>query len=142
MKRFSILICVFLIFGHLLLEAGAAYQKYKGFERIYINPFLSGSYEWYDSKGIDIYYWVQMNCTEFLWCVSFFVLAMIAYQYSFRLFRVGLIFFSYHVIDWFMLWYDYKTSNLFYVYLNGAILISIIVLFFPEKKQGAIKSMQ
>lgn len=142
MKTFTIIICILLIFGHLLLESGAALQIYNDYRRIYINPFFSPTYEWYDPKGISYYHWVQMNCVEFLWCVTFFVLAKVAYQYSYRLFRVGCIFFLYHIIDWFMMWWDYKTSNLFYYYLNGAIIISIIAMLVPEKKQGVLKSLQ
>ena len=82
-----------------------------------------------------------MNCVEFLWCLTFFVLAKIAYRYNFRLFLIGCIFFLYHVVDWFMMWYDYKTSQLFYWFLNGAIVLSIIALFIPEKKQGVVKSI-
>lgn len=142
MKKFTVIICVFLIFGHLMLEAGAAYQKLNDYKPLHINPFLSGSYEFYDKKGISAYWWLQLNCIEFLWCTTFFILAKIAYQYSFRLFLVGFIFFLYHLIDWFMLWYDYKTSVLFYWFLNTAVVIAIIVLFLPDKKQAVYKSMK
>lgn len=140
MRVFIILICITLIFGHFLLESGALLQKYNDFRPVYINPFRSPDYQWYDPKGISIYHWVQMNCVEFLWCATFFILAKVAYKYSFKLFLVGCVFFIYHVADWFMLWWDYKTSNLFYYFLNGAILIAVIMVFIPEKKQAIIKS--
>lgn len=142
MRKFTIVISVFLIFGHLLLEAGAAYQKFNKYKPLHIHPFWSKTYKWYDVKGISAYHWLQMNCIEFLWCATFFILAKIAYLYSFRIFLVGCIFFLYHIIDWFMLWYDYKTSVLFYYFLNAAVLIAIIMLFVPDKRQAIIKSMQ
>lgn len=142
MKSFTIIICVLLIFGHLLLESGALLQMYNDYRLAYVDPFLSSDYQWYDKNGISIYHWVQMNCVEFLWCVTFFVLTKVAYQYSFRLFLVGSVFFLYHVIDWFMLWWDYKTSNLFYYFLNGAIILAILSLFVREKRQGILKSLQ
>lgn len=142
MKTFTIIICILLIFGHLLLESGALLQRYNDFRPVYIDPFLSPSYKWYDEKGISAYWWIQNNCVEFLWCVTFFVLAKVAYQYSFRLFLVGCVFFLYHVIDWFMMWWDYKTSNLFYYFLNGAIILAILSLFVPEKRQAVLKSLQ
>lgn len=131
-----------MIVGHLLLEAGALYQKFNNYEPLYIDPFLSGTYEWYDSKGISAYWWLQLNCIEFLWCSTFFILAKVAFQYSFRLFLIGFIFFLYHLVDWFMMWYDYKTSVLFYWFLNTAVILCIGVLFLPDKKQAVIKSFK
>lgn len=142
MKTFTIIICILLIFGHLLLESGALLQKYNDYRPVYIDPFRSPYYHWYDEKGISIYHWIQLNCIEFLWCTTFFVLAKVALRYSFRLFLIGGIFFLYHAVDWLMMWWDYKTSSLFYWFLNGAIILSIIVLFVPEKKQAIIRSLQ
>lgn len=142
MRTFSIIICILLIFGHGLLESGALLQRYNNYTPVYIDPFWSPDYKWFDQKGISFYHWVQMNCVEFLWCTTFFVLAKVAYKYSFRLFLIGCVFFIYHVIDWFMLWWDYKTSYLFYWFLNGAIVMAIVSLFAPEKKQGIIKSLR
>lgn len=140
MRRFTIGICIMLIFGHLLLESGALYQMYRKYEQVYINPFKSPTFKWYDEKGISLYHWVQLNCIEFLWCITFFVLAKVAYKYSYKLFLVGCVFFVYHVADYFMLWWDYKTSVIFYYFLNGAILIALICLFIPEKKRGNVVS--
>lgn len=140
MRRFTIGICIMLIVGHLLLESGAAYQIYKDYETIYVMPFLSPSYHWPYENGISLYHWIQMNCTELLWCITFFVLAKVAHKYSYKLFLVGCIFFVYHVADYFMMWWDFKTSVLFYYFLNGAILVAIACLFIPEKKRGNVVS--
>jgi len=141
MRRFTAGIGVLLIFGHLLLESGALFQKIKDYKQIQVRPILHPPSEgWYDKYGLSLYHWIQLNCIEFLWCLTFFVLAKIAHRYNFRLFLIGCIFFVYHVIDYFMMWWDYKTSTLFYYFLNGAIVLSIIALFIPEKKTGIVKS--
>jgi hypothetical protein len=131
-----------LIISHLGLEAGAGLQMLNRFENVYINPFRSPDYQWYDAKGISLYHWVQMNMIEFMICTIFFIFTIAVNKYSFRLFLIGCIFFLYHIVDWFMLWWDYKTSVLFYYFINAAVLLSIAALFVPEKKQAIIKSLK
>lgn len=142
MKRFILVIALLLIFGHILLEAGALYQIYKDYETIKVKPFLSARYHWYDPEGISVYHWLQMNCIEFLWCTTFFVLARVSYKYSYKLFLICCVFFLYHVVDYFLLWYDYKTSYLFYWFLNGAIIAAVGALFVPDKKKGNLVAFE
>lgn len=131
-----------MIVGHILLETGAGYQIYNNFEVIKIHPFLRANYDWYDPEGISLYHWIQLNAIEFLFCTVFFVLAKVSHKYSYKLFLVCCVFFLYHLIDYFMLWYDYKTSILFYWFLNGAIIVACCMLFIPERKQGKLKSFE
>lgn len=141
MKAFTITICVLLIFSHLMLESGAGLQILNHYERAYLNPFWSPWYEWPYEQGISYYHWMQMNAVELMICTVLFCFAKVAKKVSHKVFLIAFIFFWYHVIDWFMMWWDYKTSNWFYVFLNGAIIVSIVCLFIPEKKQGIIKSL-
>lgn len=135
------ILCGLLILSHLMLESGALLQIMNGYQRMYLHPFKSPWYEYPYKEGISIYHWIQMNAVEFNICTLCFVFAKAAKQYSYRLFLVAIIFFAYHVIDWAMMWWDYKTSVIFYWFLNAAILLALISLFAPEKKQGIVKSI-
>lgn len=141
MRWLKIILCVLLGLSHLLLESGAFIRWVNDFKTVKINPFKSPWYTWPYPDGISLYHWVQMNAVEFMICTTYFCLAKVAVQYSFQLFRVALIFFFYHAIDWAMLWWDYKTSVWFYYLLNGTIIIAIVSMFIPEKKQAIIKSL-
>lgn len=107
-----------------------------------IDPFLSPSYEFPGGEGIDLYWWVKWVTDDMLWCITFFVMAKVAYQVSYRLFLVAWTFFCYHVIDHFMLWWNYKTSYWLYWFLAAAIVATICLLFAPEKKQAIVKSLK
>lgn len=141
MKGLIIAICVLLILSHLMLESGAGLQILNSYERLYLNPFWSPWYKWPYEQGISYYHWMQMNAIELMICTVFFCFAKMAREINYKLFRVVFIFFWYHVFDWFMLWWDYKTSNWFYWLLNGSVISAIICLFIPEKKQAIVKSI-
>lgn len=141
MRILVIILTVLLGISHALLESGAGLQRLNKFERVYINPFKSPYFEYWYKEGISLYSWVQMNAVEFNICTLCFCLAKVTYQYSYKLYLVCLIWFVYHLLDWAMLWWDYKTSVWFYYFLNAAIICSIIALFVPEKKQAIIKSI-
>lgn len=141
MRKLTIILCVMLIAGHILTELGSVLYLIYRPKAWTIDPFLSPSYEFPGGKGIDLYWWIKWVTDDMLWCITFFVLAKVAYQYSFRLFLVGCIFFMYHLIDHFMLWWNYKTSYWLYWILIVASILSVMALFRPEKKQGIIKSL-
>lgn len=142
MRKVTIISTVILGAGHLLTEAGTVSYKLSGGEPVYVNPFLSPSYKWYDPKGIDLHWFIKYVTTDFLFCLAFFVLAKVAYRFSFRLFLVGFIWFVYHCIDLFMLWWDFKTSYWLYIVMYAAVTGTIISLFVPEKQQAIIKSLK
>lgn len=141
MRLLAIIMAVLLAVSHALLESGAVLQIANKFERVYVNPFKSPYFKYWYKEGISMYSWIQLNAIEFCFCTLCFCLAKVSYQYSFRLFQVGCIWFVYHIIDWAMLWWDYKTSVLFYWFLNAAIILTIITIFRPEKKQAIIKTL-
>lgn len=142
MKKITIILCSLLIAGHLLTELGSVLYLINRPKTWHIDPFLSPSYEFPGGEGIDLYWWIKWVTDDLLWCITFFVLAKIAYQVSFRLFLVGSVFFLYHAIDHFMLWWNYKTSYWMYWVMITAVIATIASLFMPEKKQGIIKSLQ
>lgn len=141
MKRTTIFLSVILIVGHLLTETGTLMYLINDYNPIYVHPFLSPNYQWHDPKGIDLFWFAKYMSEDFLLCIIFFVMARIAYQYSFRLFLIGVIFFFYHVFDLWMLLWNFKTSYWLYMVLYVVIILCIVSLFAPEKKQGIVKSI-
>jgi len=146
MRRFTIILCVLLIAGHLLTEAWAGvYWLYDG-ELKYIEPFWSPYYDFPEpigqkQPGIDIYWYIKDLTVDFLWCLTFFVLAAVARKYSFRLFLIGCIWFAYHAFDMGMYLWNFKTSYWLYLIIYVSIILCIVSLFIPEKKKGIIKSL-
>lgn len=139
--RLTILLCILLIIGHLLTESGTIVWELNHRKQAYVNPFLSPYYKWHDAKGIDLYWWIKYVFDDVLWCTVFFVLAKVSYQYSFRLFLVGCIWFAYHVFDLAMLWWNFKTSYWLYWVIYGTVILCLFSLFVPEKKQAIVKSI-
>ena len=119
MKRFTIILCVLLITAHLLTELWAGVYWFYGGELVYIEPFWSPYYDFPEpinqkEPGIDIYWYIKDLTIDFLWCVTFFVLAKVSYRYSFTLAKIGYIWFGYHVFDLFMYLWNFKTSYWLY----------------------------
>lgn len=140
-----ICLCLLLILGHVSLEAGALMERFfAGYGERKINPFLDSSYVFPvnagEESGIRLKWWVYYVTNDFLWVIAFFVLCKLALSYSYRLFRVCAMYLIYHLIDHFMLWYNYRSSEWVYYVLNGMIIISIMVMIIPEKKQAVVKS--
>lgn len=143
MRKLTIFLCILLIAGHLLTETGtvAWLLDRSNYKLSHIHPFLSPYYTWYDPKGIDFYWWLKYVTTDLLFCIVFFVLAKVAAQYSFKLFLIGLIWFLYHVFDFVMLLWNFKTSYWLYAVTYVAISACIVCLFLSERKQGVVKSL-
>lgn len=144
MRKLTILLCVMLILSHVLTEASTLlYLFFPEIDQIKVNPWLDKNYVFYgDPAGINLKWFIKYMTDDILLTVTFFVVAKVSYQYSYRLFLVGSTFFIYHLIDTFMLWYNYKTSDWIYWLLNAIICTSIVWLFIPERKQGMLKSME
>lgn len=141
MKQLIIFIAIALIAGHLLTEASIFIQwRWPQTREIYVHPFIRGSYRWYDDRGVNILWWVYYCANDFLWVIVVFCLTKIAFYFSTRLFYIGCVFFVYHLIDGFMLWYDYKQSSGKYWLLEICCGLSIFCMFLPEKK-GKVKSI-
>lgn len=141
MKRNLIYISVVLIFAHVLLEAGELSERFwPDFANKIIRPIQSNSFhpKWYVDDGIYMSWWIKMNCDDLVWIMTFMMMATVALKYSEKLFFICFLFFGYHVLDYFMLWWDYKTSHWVYWILNGLIAISVIILIVPIKDKTAI----
>jgi hypothetical protein len=124
-------------------EVASILEKiYPGIAFIKVNPWIDGDYVFYgDKEGIYLHWFIKYCCNEMQDIIFFFVLAKAAYQFSFKLFLISWVFFGYHVIDAFMLLYNYKTSHWIYWLLNGCIVIGVVLIIRPEKKQGKLRSI-
>lgn len=147
MKHFSIAIAVLLILSHVTLESAELLEHlFYGLSNQYINPFLNPSYHFPVIKGqpegIRLVWWVKYVCDDFLLIATFFAMSVISYKVSWRLFRVSVVFFVYHLVDHFLLWWDYRSSHLVYWIMGISYIIAILLIFMPERKQGRLKSME
>lgn len=143
MKRFAVTLSVLIIAGHLLTEASEISENvFPYLKKVYIHPFIDPDYKFPYPQGVNILWWIYYCTNDFLWIVTFFVSAMIAAKYSFRLFRVCVVFFIYHVVDHFMLWYNYKTGHVVYWLMGAAFTGAIISMFLPERKTGRVAAME
>lgn len=147
MKSFKIFLCVLLIAGHWSTELGAWLERRNSPEIKYVKPWLSNSYSFPERQGepdnhISLYWWVTYNCLDILWCIVFFVMARLAFMYSFQLFLVSCIFFLYHCFDYFMLWYNFKSWGWSYKIAHVATFLAVVSLFIPDRKQAIIKSLK
>lgn len=145
MKWKLILIASVLLLSHLLLELSWLMEFfYPELRTIYIKPVVSSSFhpKWYIENGINYLWWVKYNCDDIVWCISFLTMAVIAYQFNFRLFCIVFMFFLYHSADYLLLWWDYNTSHWIYVVGLIMILVSVVLIILPVKnKQAIIKKM-
>lgn len=143
MKWIITIIAILLIFGHFQTSIAARAAKiWPELKTTNIKPFIRKSYEFPIKEGINVLWWIKYCCEDFLWIITMFCFAKVSYIVSFRLFLVCCVFFIYHLVDGFMLWYDYKTSSGLYWLLDIACFLSVLLLFFPDKKTAIIKSMK
>lgn len=142
--RLIVGLCVLLIFGHLLTEASTVLEYfYPVVADTKINPWFNGDYVFYnDPEGIPLKWFIKYLTDDLLWVIVFFCFSVIGYQYSYRMFLVGCVFVVYHLFDTFMLFYNYKTSKGLHWALIAAVVISIIFVLMPDKKQAVVKSIR
>lgn len=141
MKGNLIYISVVLIFAHVLLEAGELSERFwPEFANSIIRPIQSHDFhpKWYVDHGFYMSWWIKMNCDDIVWIMTYMMLASVALKYSERLFVICFLFFCYHVLDYAMLWWNYKTSHWVYWILNGIIIASVILILAPMKNKEAI----
>lgn len=136
-KGLTIQLAILLIAGHLLTELSEVLEHlHPSLKSVYIHPFISQSYKFPYPEGINILWWIYYCTNDFLWIITFFVAAVISSHYSDRLFRICAIFFVYHIIDHFMLWYNYKTGHGMY-WIAAAAYVSASLMMFTKDKMTA-----
>lgn len=138
------IIAATLIFAFLQSNAAAWIEvAYPDLAGVYVMPFIRDSYVWPgDPRGVNILWWIKYNSNDIQLLIVTVCLTKIAYYTSKRLFSIGLIFCVYCLLDYFMLWYDYKQTSRMYHFMTIASIITVLLLFLPEKKTGEIKSLK
>lgn len=136
MKKLIIQVSVLLIVGHLLTELSSVLS-------IWMPEIMSRKVNLFIKDGYPMEYWwyFKFAADDFLWVITFFVLCKIAYVYSFRLFLICGVFLLYHVADAFMFWYNFKQSHWGYWGLLISIILCILFLILPIKKESKYKSL-
>lgn len=147
MKKITIFLSVLLILGHLSGEAWRLFYWIFDGKDIYFDPFLDPNYSFPEEPGrpdgtINLYWWVKYISDDFLWCITFFVMAKIAVMFSYRMFIVACVFFAYHVFDIANFLWNFKQYPWIYAAVYSAAILAIVGLFMPEKKRAIIKSLQ
>ena len=141
MKRKLIYVSLGLLLSHLLLEASEIIERLSPeFRDVYIRPVISSSFnqKWYVDNGINYLWWIKYNCDDIVWCISFLTMARIAFEFNFRLFCIVFMFLCYHIADYILLWWDYKSSHWLYWVGLTMIAASIVIIVYPVKNKTAI----
>lgn len=129
MRRRIIWAVSLLIFGHLMAEISEIIEIISPSSNRQLRPLISCTLDWYNENGINLLWWIKYNTEELLWCCVFVAGVIVAAGFSKRLMWICVVFLSYHIIDWFMLWYNYKQSNFMYWLLILDTIVSITILF-------------
>lgn len=126
--------------AHLLLESAELAQRFwPQLGAVYVQPFLKPGYVWpHDPAGIPLLWWIKYNTDYLLLVIVFSVLAKVAYWYNYRLFLVAAVFLFYHLLDYFMLWWDYNQTHSVYWVSLLLIIFAILVIVKPVKNKPAI----
>lgn len=139
MKRKIFILAILLIAGHCSTEF---YHIVRWIDPGYLDKnidlFLSPSFK----MELNVVYYAKFMADDVLFCISFYVIAQIAYEYSIKIFWIGWIYFLYHVVDSFLFWWNYKTGYAVYCVMLAAVVLSTIILILPIKeRKGIYKSM-
>lgn len=102
-------IIILLIIGHVLTTVPILLE-YTSLKHVRIQPLISGPWKW-DAEGVYLLWWLQYVADDWLWIIYSLCIAMIAWNRSDKLFIIGCNWIFYHLVDHFMLWYNYKSSH-------------------------------
>jgi hypothetical protein len=140
MKQLVIILGIILIVGHLLTEVhGIIYDIYPKINTINLDLFWKKNFHF----DLSLHWWIKDLCDSMLLIIVFFVMAKIAYQYSYTLFLISVIYMIYHVIDLCLFMYNYKqTKEIYWVLLAATIASTGLLIFHKRKKDdNKIKSI-
>jgi len=133
------ILAALLIVGHLFTELHSVVLFIDpNIKQVSVDLFLCNNFKF----DLSLLWYIKMVGDDLLWCSTYYVMAKIAYKYSFTLFLVAGIYFIYHLIDSFLFLYNYKQTYWVYWSLLIVSVISILFIAFPIKKnKGIYKSM-
>lgn len=136
MRRGITLLAIILIVGNLLPEIQGLLP-----DRIRNEPinhwFIKPGFKLLDASGkqIDVTFswWWKMLMDDMNLVLIFFAFALVAEDFNRTLFYIISIFVIYHIIDAFMLVWDFKQTNGVYWILIFSMIISILLLLRRHK---------
>lgn len=138
MKVKVIIVSLLLIIGVVMGELSELLER-AGMSSKNIQPFTFPPV-WAEKEGINSLWWMKYNTDQLLLCIVFIVMAVVAHMVSKRLFIIALIFLSYFIVDWYMLWYDFKQNHVAY-WIMGVDIVAAIVVLVKVKDGSKIKSI-
>jgi len=86
-------------------------------------------------------WWIKYVTDSIFVIAVFFVLVRVAWNYSTRLRACALCLFGYHLIDHFMLWYNYRTGHALYWAMGFAMIGCVVSMFGKEPEGGKVKKI-
>lgn len=135
MRRGITLVAIILIIGNVLPEIqGLMTEKTRNEQ---FNVFLKPGFKLLDASGketgIAFSWWWKMVMDDMNLVLIFFVFALIVQDLNRTLYYIVCIFVVYHIIDAFMLVWDFKQTNGIYWILIFSMIISILLLLRRHK---------
>lgn len=137
MKKLVIAIGIILIVGHLLTELYMlVWAMDESSATTMLKPFPK------DSTEISVLWYIKMFTDELLWCLTYWAFALVAKRYSNVLFSVVMIFFMYHIADFFMYLIAYKNFRWLYILMLAFDVTAVLFLIFQKEKTTKYKSLK
>lgn len=124
---------ILLVIAHILTEAGEVIEKWPSMKYAKVTPFIN--YKWpHDPDGLYLTWWVKYNTDTLLLVTIFFVCMRVFARYSLRLWLCSLMLLCYHLIDLFLLWYNYRTGHATYWAVAITMIGCLLSLLAKDKK--------
>lgn len=139
MKKFTLIIGIGLIVIHLLSEAHSVLYLLRP---DIANQNANGWFVRAQTFYIAVEWWLKMYTDQLLLCMTYFMMAAIAYRYSVRLFLIIFLYALYHTLDTYLLLFNWKQGFAKYYVLLAFTIAATILLLIPEKKKSIFRSME
>lgn len=133
-------IIILLIGVHFLQETSSILTElFPIWSRHEVSIFIRPGFE----AKMPINWWLKYLSDDVFNVITYYCLAMVAKHVSNILFLICVIFLSYHVIDLFMYFWDFKTSRYFYfdLFYTAIIFIKLAVNGYNSETIAKIKSL-
>lgn len=139
MNWFVIKISALLIFSILITELHTlVYYIFPITANVQINLWIDRSYD--NPVTVLWYIYELMNILrDAIWCYAF---AMVATMVSYRLYKVLIIIFFYHITQLLFYVWNRNTSLFSNIIVYFYMSLAIIYLFIPDKKDGKIVNLE
>jgi hypothetical protein len=130
---------VILIAAHLICETAEVLSKlWPSLLYSTCDPFINYKWPWPEYPLYTLAF-VKMITDSVAVIMIVFVIVRIAWDYSPRLRGCALCLLGYHLIDHFMLWYNYRTGHALYWAMGFAMIGCIVSMFIKENNPGKIR---